>query len=134
MMREYAQWQTATLLRRLGKEASKTSRSSGADAVHDLRVAIRRMKGCLGLFADFYPNSRRKELKKELTKLMDACGEVRDRDIALEMLADAGAPAASAVVRRLTAEREDASRELRNTLKDWKAGRFAREWRTRLRL
>jgi len=133
-MHEYAHWQTATLLRRLAKEALKTARSSDADAIHDLRVAIRRLKSCVGLFARFYPARGRKELKKELSKMMGACGEVRDRDIALELLSGAGVPAASAVARRLSAERKEAARELRNLLKRWHSGRMPRQWRTRLEL
>ncbi len=133
-MHEYAHWQTAALLRRLAKEASKTAHSSEAGAIHDLRVAIRRMKGCLGLFARFYPERGRKQLKKELKQMMHACGEVRDRDIALELLSEAGAPASSAVVRRLGAEREFAARELRDALRPWKDGRSSRAWRTRLEL
>ena len=133
-MHEYADWQTATLLRRLAKEASRTARSGKPDAIHDLRVAIRRMKGCLVLFAKFYPNRGRKELRKELRGLMDACGQVRDRDIALQLLADAGAPAKAAVVRRLAAERKDAARELQRSLKHWKKGRVSHRWRTRLEL
>jgi len=133
-MHEYARWQTAMLLRRLTKEGSKAARSTGADAIHDLRVAIRRMKGALGLFARFYPNRGRKDLKKKLDELMDACGEVRDRDIALKLLTDAGVPARSAVVRRLSAERDAAGRELAAELKRWKKGHFSRRWRTRLEL
>jgi CHAD domain-containing protein len=133
-MHEYALWQTATLLRRLAKQASQTARSSEPDAIHDLRVAIRRMKGCLALFAAFYPPRVRKALKKQLTDLMDACGEVRDRDIALRLLADAGAPAKSAAVRRLAAQRKGAAGELVVVLKPWKKGRTSRRWRTRLEM
>ncbi len=133
-MHEYAHWQTATLLRRLAKEATRTARSGKPGAIHDLRVAIRRMKGCLVLFAEFYPDRGRKELKKELRALMDACGEVRDRDIALQLLADAGAPGKAAVVRSLAGERKDAARELQRSLKRWKKGRVSRHWRTRLEL
>jgi len=133
-MHEYAHWQTATLLRRLVKEASKTARSSDADAIHDLRVAIRRLSGCLKLFARFYPDRGRKGLRRELKQMMKACGDVRDKDIALALLADAGAPATSAVVRRLASDRKDAARKLGTVLKRWRDGRFPRQWRTRLEL
>lgn len=133
-MHEYAHWQTATLLRRLGKEAARAAQASDAETVHDLRVAIRRLNGCLRLFAHFYPSGGRKELKKDLKKLMQACGEVRDRDIAMQLLAEAGVPPTSAVARRLEGERKAAARDLRSALKGWKGGRFARAWRTRLEL
>jgi CHAD domain-containing protein len=133
-MREYAHWQTSTLLRRLANELGKAAKSGKADAIHDLRVAIRRMRGCLRLFAQFYPEGSRKELRKELKALMRASGEVRDRDIAMELLADAGVPPSSAVARRLATERKDAARELRGELKRWKSRGFSREWRKRLEL
>jgi len=133
-MHEYAYWQTAALLRRLSKEAGKAARTRDADTVHNLRVAIRRMKGCLVLFADFYPESGRKKLKKKLNRLMHACGEVRDRDIALALLAEAGVPAGAAVAQRLAAERKDAARHLRSALQHWKNGRSSRQWRARLEM
>jgi len=133
-MHEYAHWQTAMLLRRLAKEASKTARASGEEAIHDLRVAIRRTRGCLRLFAQFYPDRGRKELNRQLKKLMDACGAVRDRDIALRLLTEAGVPAASSVVRRLTEQRKEASRSLRGALKPWRGAHPTRVWRTRLEL
>ena len=133
-MHEYAYWQTATLLRRLANETSKTARASDADAVHDLRVAIRRMKTCLGLFGRFYPGPGKKELKKKLKHLMHACAEVRDRDIALELLTEAGAPSTAAAVRRLSAERTAAERDLANELKRWKSGRSISQWRACLEL
>jgi len=133
-MHEYAHWQTVRLLRRLAKETSRTARSSDADTIHDLRVAIRRMNGCLALFAQFYPGRSRKGLKKELKGVMKACGEVRDRDIALRLLADAGAPATSAVARRLAGERKEAARRLRSALKHWNNRRFSSQWRARLGL
>jgi len=133
-MHEYAHWQTSSLLRRLAKAASKTARSSSEDAVHDLRVAIRRMRCCLVLFARFYPSGGRKDLKKVLKHMMGACGEVRDRDIALELLLAAGVPRASVAARRLMAGRKDAGRDLRDALKPWKGARLQREWRARLEL
>jgi CHAD domain-containing protein len=133
-MREFARWQTSRLLRRLSAEVSQAARSVGADAIHDLRVAIRRMNGCLRLFAQFYPDGSRKDLQKQLKALMRDSGEVRDRDIAMALLADAGVPAASAAARRLAAERKEAARQLRAELKRWKGRGFARDWRKRLEL
>ncbi|MGO9254970.1 MAG: CHAD domain-containing protein [Bryobacteraceae bacterium] len=133
-MREYAHWQTSMLLRRLANELGKAAKSGKADAIHDLRVAIRRMNGCLRLFAQFYADRPRKQLHQELKTLMRASGEVRDRDIAMALLADAGVPPSSAVARRLGTERKDAAHELRGELKRWKSRGLLREWRKRLEL
>ena len=57
-MREYVRLQTAMLLRRLAFQVSRNARSGrDADAIHDLRVAIRRLNRCLRVFAEFYPGS-----------------------------------------------------------------------------
>jgi hypothetical protein len=66
--------------------------------------------------------------------LMDACGSVRDRDIAIGLLEKAGVPTASPLVRQLGAERRAASRELRWELRQWKKRGFSRQWRERLEL
>jgi CHAD domain-containing protein len=122
------------LLRRLADAVSKAAKTGKADAIHDLRVAIRRMKACLRLFAQFYPDGSRKELQDKLKTLMRASGEVRDRDIAMALAADAGVPPSSAAARRLGVERKDAVRELRGELKRWKSRGILREWRKRLEL
>jgi CHAD domain-containing protein len=122
------------LLRRLADAVSKAAKTGKADAIHDLRVAIRRMKACLRLFAQFYPDGSRKELQDKLKTLMRASGEVRDRDIAMALVADGGVPPSSAAARRLGVERKDAVRELRGELKRWKSRGILREWRKRLEL
>lgn len=133
-MRNYAHRQTSILLRRLAGAVGKAAKTGKAETIHDLRVAIRRMNGCLRLFAEFYPKGSRKELKKHLKALMQSSGEVRDRDIAVELAADAGVPPASAAARRLGAERKEAARVLRKELRRWQTRGVLREWRKRLEL
>ena len=133
-MREYVRVQTRILLRRLASQVNRTARSGDADAIHDLRVAIRRLSRCLRVFAQFYPGRSWKQMRRRLADLMDACGSVRDRDIAIELLEKAGVPAASALVRQLDAERRAADEELRRELRRWKDRGFRRQWRARLEL
>ena len=59
-----------------------------------------------------------------LSELMDACGSVRDRDIAAGLLQQAGLPAASPLLRQLDLERRDAVRELQLELRRWRAARL----------
>ena len=133
-MREYVRVQTRILLRRLASQVNRTARSGDADAIHDLRVAIRRLSRCLRVFAQFYPGRSWKQMRRRLADLMDACGSVRDRDIAIELLEKAGVPAASALVRQLDAERRAADEELRRELRRWKKDGFSRRWSVRLEL
>ena len=134
-MREYVRLQTAILLRRLTFQISRTARS-GKDpgAVHDLRVSIRRLSRCLRVFADFYPDGSRKKIRKDLTELMRSAGQVRDRDVVLALLAEAGVARRGAIAARLEAERKLAARELQLETRRWKRASFSRKWRTALGL
>jgi len=131
-MREYARRQTAVLLRRLALEINRSAREGGADGVHDLRVAVRRLSRCLRSFAQFYPGRWWKKARAQLSELLHTAGAVRDRDIALELLAQAGISGRAAIVTRLEAERAKASRELALEIRRWRDYGFTRKWRGQL--
>lgn len=133
-MREYVRIQTGLLLRRLAIQVNRTARTGDADAIHDLRVAIRRLSRCLRVFAQFYPGHSWQKIRRRLSDLTEACGNVRDRDIAIGLLKKAGAPPTSPLVRQLDAERRAAGREMRRELLLWKERGFWRRWRLRLEL
>jgi CHAD domain-containing protein len=133
-MREYARLQTANLLRRFAFQLTRTARSGDAESIHDLRVAIRRLSRCLRVFSQFYPDRSAARIRRQLASVMALAADVRDRDVALELLAEAGVSRRSAVVARLQAERARALRELllevvRRTRKS-----FSQNWRGRLEL
>jgi CHAD domain-containing protein len=131
-MRKHVHQQTAILLRRLATHVTRAARSPDPDAVHDLRVAIRRLSRCLRVFAQFYPGNGWKKMRRRLKDLMDACARVRDRDIALDLLAKGGFPATSIVLRRLRLDRAQASQELLVLLRRWKQRGAAAKWRAQL--
>jgi CHAD domain-containing protein len=133
-MRTYVRSQTSLLLRRLATEATRTTGNADEDSIHDLRVAIRRLSRCLRVFSKFYPARSWKPIRRRLADLMDSCGTVRDRDIAIGLLTEAGLRVSAPLVRRLQAERRAAARELELELQEWKARRFTRVWRKRLEL
>ncbi len=105
-----------------------------ADAVHDLRVSIRRFKQCLRTFRQFYPPGRRKEIKRELGALMRLALEVRDRDVALLLLAQAQIPSVSPLVRVFSDERAETERSLAAALKQWSQRNLHKKWRAKLKL
>jgi CHAD domain-containing protein len=133
-MREYAVLQTAVLLRRLAFQVNRAANNGEAEAIHDLRVAIRRFSRAVRAFAQFFPGGSDKRVRRQLAHVMDAAGGVRDRDIALELLAEAGIPPRSAIVTRLGTERRHASRELLRELRRWRTRSFSRKWRSQLEL
>ena len=133
-MREYVRRETGILLAGLASQLNRAARTGDAEAIHDLRVAVRRLSRCLRVFAPFYPARTWKPMRRRLSGLMDACASVRDRDIAIELLQKAGVPAASPLVRQLDEERRAAEEELRRQLRRWKRDGFSRRWRVRLEL
>jgi len=133
-MREYARRQTAALLQGLAAEIGRAAREQSADAIHDLRVAIRRLSRCLRSFAQFYPSRSWKKARAQLSELLHAAGAVRDRDIALELLAEAGISGRAAIAARLEAERLKARRELALEIQRWHDRDFTAKWRSQLEL
>jgi CHAD domain-containing protein len=134
IVRDYVRLQTGILLRRLAIQVTRTARTGDAAAIHDLRVSIRRLSRCLRVFAQFYPPRSWKPVRRRLAELMDACGSVRDRDIAIGLLRQAGVPAASPLVRQLDLERRAAVQKLQLELRRWRERAFSRRWRVQLEL
>jgi CHAD domain-containing protein len=131
---KHVRMQTGLLLRRLALQVNRAAKSCDADAVHDLRVSIRRLSRCLRVFSRFYPEGSWKKIRRSLKTLMEAAGAVRDMDIAMEFLAEMGMGKASPLVRRLAQSRRTARRELESEVRTWKERGFSKRWRTTLGL
>ncbi len=65
------------------------------DALHDMRVASRRLRAVLSVFAEVFPPKKFRPLEKEAARITDALGAVRDADVLIEFM-DAAANAAPA--------------------------------------
>jgi CHAD domain-containing protein len=133
-IRAFAQQQTRTLLRRLAYQVNLTVRLGDPDSVHDLRVAIRRFTQCLRTFAPFFPHGEAKKIRHKLKTIMQAASGVRDHDITLELMKDAGIPGASKVMAAIEKQREQAEKELMDAIRGSSRDNFSRKWRTRLEL
>jgi len=131
-MREFAHQQTLMLLRRFSLQVTRTARTGDPEAIHHLRVSIRLLSRCLRVFAQFYPGRGWKKFRRHLKELLDACARVRDRDVALAVLANAGFSANSIVVRRLNRDRAAALVELMTQLRRWKQRGASNKWRIQL--
>ncbi len=129
-IREYARLEAGRLLDHLDQEAGRAARNANAEAVHDLRVSIRRFSECLRVFEEFFPARR---IRKRLKRIMNDAASVRDRDVVLKFLADAHveAPKAARAVERDRRSAEDA---LRARLTAWKKRSIADKWRSELEL
>ena len=133
-MREYALQQTALLLGRLRVALNRAARDGDPDAIHDVRVAMRRVSRCLRVFAQFYPDGSWKKIRRRIAGLMAAAGAVRDCDIALELAGRAGIVKRNQMVAQLTSRRHKTGRELLAEIRRWKNRDYPRQWRKRLEL
>jgi CHAD domain-containing protein len=76
------------------EEADGALSGEDVEAVHDMRVAIRRLRSALRAFRTCYPDSARKGLAKKTKRLGRQLGVVRDADVHLDALRTALANAA----------------------------------------
>jgi CHAD domain-containing protein len=56
------------------------------ERVHDMRVATRRLRAVLEIFAPCFPRAAHEEVLRDVKRLADALGERRDPDVALQAL------------------------------------------------
>jgi len=89
------------------------------ERVHDMRVATRRLRAVLEIFAPCFPRGAHREVLRDVKALADALGERRDPDVhidALERFADAAPPSArpgvTTLVDRFRAEQAAANEHL----------------------
>ena len=132
-MRRYATRQVTLLLGRLAFEVRKTIKMPGAETVHDLRVAIRRFSQSLRVFSSFFPQKERRKVRRVLDLFMELSSEVRNRDIALELL-ESHSTSLPSILTRFRAEREQAERELSDSLRRWTHNGSSSRWRAGLSL
>ena len=59
---------------------------AGVDGVHDMRVASRRLRSALRDFGPLFEKRSLKGVKKQVKKMADALGNVRDHDVAIASL------------------------------------------------
>jgi CHAD domain-containing protein len=133
-MKKYAQTRIAGLIAKLATQAKRAAENADEDAVHDLRVAIRRLSRGLRAFAQFFPGKSWKQARRELSELMDCAAGVRDRDIAMELLQKAGLEPKARVIATVAKERAEAAKALQHALREWTERDAARQWRGALEL
>lgn len=133
-LRRHASLQTANRLRRLAYEVGRAAKSGGSASVHDLRVAIRRLSLCLRVFEQLFPHGKTRKIRRALKEMVDLASQVRNRDVALALLAKAKLPASSELPRRLAEERRAAHGALVTELKQWTRSNLSRKWRSALEL
>jgi inorganic triphosphatase YgiF len=125
-------------LRRIVEEAGEQMFANEAavldgrdpEGVHQMRVAVRRLRAALSAFRDVLPDDRRKPLNKALRRLQVALGPARDWDVFVEetlepLQAQRDAPKAlSRFAERVTEARRRAYKAARRALASARYGRL----------
>lgn len=119
------------LLTTLAFQVHRAAKKPGPEEIHDLRVSVRRFAQGLQLFGDFFPKWEVKKIRRMLKRLMRLTSHIRDRDITLEFLAEAGHTAHRP---RLEKERVAYQRQFSEMLRRWSARDFSVKWRNGLSL
>lgn len=89
------------------------------ERVHDMRVATRRLRAALEVFAPAFPLKRHRKALKRVKKLADALGERRDLDVEIELLeglapeiAEADRASLEALIEELRGQQNEANQAL----------------------
>ncbi|PJF26230.1 MAG: hypothetical protein CUN53_08750 [Phototrophicales bacterium] len=103
--------------------------------VHDMRVAIRRMRSALRLLGDYYKPKAIRAYNRKLRRVARALGAVRDLDVMIEAFANYATPtegdmppAAERVIAAMDKERDLARMELNHALDRGEYRRFVNDF------
>src|SRR5688572_6091086 len=70
----------------------RLEKADDAEAVHDVRVALRKLRSCLRSHRDLLAGAVRKKTRTLLREIAHASGPARDAEVQLEWLAAQGEP------------------------------------------
>ena len=103
------------LLGGLSAQMEATLKSCDADAVHDLRVAVRRSSQALKSFDFYFDSGAVKKIRKRLKKTMRLAGCLRNIDVSMQFVNKWKIPNQD----HLSKQREDAAQELIHYMERW---------------
>ncbi len=127
--RKFAYEQAYKRLGRLAFQINQTIRSRDAEAVHDLRVAIRRFAQVLRAFKPCFRGKEVRKIRRELKQIMDLAGEVRNCDVALKLILKSHGIDATGLRPKLEDVRREDERALVAFLKQWADRQSSLKWR-----
>lgn len=132
LMKPFVRLQISERLKKLEAELKNAADlPEDPDAIHDLRVSIRRLNQGLRVFHAWFEARGVKKHRRRLKKLMERCGAVRNCDIAMEVLKTAEWQD-EAVSQGLEKERTRTHKKLHKTLQKWHHRHRAQRWRENL--
>jgi CHAD domain-containing protein len=130
--RRFAREQADRLLGRLAFQIGRAIKSRNAEAIHDLRVAIRRFAQALRAFKPCFQGKELRKIRRELKQIMAVAGEVRNHDIALKLVAKSKRVQRTGLQPKIQSGRREAERSLVTLLKRWLERKSSLKWRNAL--
>jgi CHAD domain-containing protein len=118
--RQFAMEQARSQGKHLALQISRAVKSCSAEAVHQVRVAIRRFTQTVAVSRAYVPGADFKKNRKRLKKIMAGAGEVRNCDVALKLVTKFRAPHAVSLRAKLRSRRTESARALVSDLRKWR--------------
>jgi len=126
--RLFAIGQAHKRLRRLALQITRATRSSTADAVHDVRVAIRRFTQSISVCQTYFRGSDKWKNRRRLKKIMTAAGEVRNCDVGLKFIVKFREPHSVQLRPKLQSLRKESEGVLLTELRKWTDRKMSVKW------
>lgn len=126
-MRDYAVAKTGALLDEAAAAITSAARTPDEEAVHKMRVSIRRLQQAIRLFRQYFDSRGFEHVKDRMRAIMEVAGELRNRDIAMKLVADADGDTGELAAQRLAYKEK-----LDDVLKRYLNSDLSRSWREKL--
>lgn len=130
---EFARRETEERMGRFFAELARAAEKPDEDAVHDLRVSIRRFSQALRIFAPMLPGKAVRRIRGRMKVVMDAAAVVRDLDVGMESLRELGVEELDPLLAGMRAERQRSEWTLLGQIYLLRAEDLEADWRARLR-
>jgi CHAD domain-containing protein len=131
--RQFAAHQAQRQLRYLVLQINRAIKSCNTDAVHDVRVAIRRFTQAIAVCHTCFRAMDMPKNRRRLKKIMAGAGEVRDLDVAMKFITRFRVPHAVHLRSKLQSLREESAGHLVAELRKWTERRMSFKWRAALK-
>lgn len=128
-MQAFAYAKTSALMDDVVFALHNAAKLPEADAVHKMRVAIRRFQQAIRLFRQYLEENGVEKVKAELRVIMQVAGELRNRDIAMSLVTESDGD-----VSLLAQQRAELKEQLAAVLRPYAKPGLSTRWRRKLGL
>lgn len=115
-------------LKKLAAEIERVAADPKVEAVHDLRVSVRRAVQAIRVFESELPAGATGKLRRRINKIRDQAALVRDRDVIYELLQKHQLPDFDPACSYLRGERAMAAMQLQEAMRKLIKQRKPKQW------